>query len=71
VNYYFQPVEVVKTNLMKFEWTKTELKWIFYDQNKTNGKTVITGKRIFLKPAKNTFSELGNEIVLRAPRTAE
>ena len=28
-------------NLIKFEWTKTELKQIFYEQNTVNGKLVI------------------------------
>jgi len=33
-------------NLTKFEWTKPELKCIFYEQNKINGKTVNSRKCI-------------------------
>jgi len=36
----------VNTNLTKFEWTKIELKRIFYEQNTVNGNSVNTGKRI-------------------------
>jgi len=35
-------------NLTEFEWIKTELKWIFYEQIKPSGKAVIFRKRISL-----------------------
>jgi len=34
------------TNLTQFEWVKSELKRIFYEQYKTSGKLVILWKRI-------------------------
>jgi len=47
-----------------------ELKRIFYELFKFSGNFVITGKRILLKPARFTLSELESEFLLRAPRTA-
>jgi len=38
---YYYHVELANTNLTQFEWIKTELKQIFYGQNKLNGKLVI------------------------------
>ena len=32
----------MKTNLTHSEWVKSELEWIFYGQNKSSGKLVIT-----------------------------
>ena len=34
-------------NLTQFEWIKTELKWAYYKQFKSDGKIVNTRKRIF------------------------
>ena len=54
VNYYFQHIELVNTNLTKFEWTKTELKRVFYKQNS------FGGKRILNQPTDFTFSKTEN-----------
>ena len=35
-------------NLTQLEWVKSELKWIFYELNKSSGSLVIIWKRIFL-----------------------
>jgi len=32
---------------MQFEWVKSDLKWRFYELNKSNGKLVICWKCIF------------------------
>jgi len=48
----------VNTNLTKFEWTKTELKWEFSDRNNFNGKLVNTGKRLFTWSDENTLLDL-------------
>jgi len=44
---------------MKFEWTKTELKRTFYDQNNFNGKTVNNENVFSFNPNENTFSKQG------------
>jgi len=57
VNYYFQHIELVNTNLTNFEWTKTELKRVFYKQNSFGGKLVNIRKRILNQPTDFTFSK--------------
>jgi len=44
-------------NLTKFEWIITKLKRIFYEQFKSSGKLVNTGKRMWNSADRNTFSE--------------
>ena len=50
----------MNTNLTKFEWTKTELKWAFYDQNNFNGNSVNTGKRKLIQTDENALLENEN-----------
>jgi len=43
-------------NLTEFEWTKTELRWIFYGQKKVSGNFVNIENVFSIKPMRFTFS---------------
>jgi len=53
-------------NLTQFERVKSELKRIFYELNKTSGKTINYEKRILLKLTEQYVFEVGRRIPAKA-----